>query len=85
MSALELSEWVAWLDAEQVGPWWDRLRHAELMAAVANGSLTKRSGLFSAADFLPADPWLPPPKPLTAEQTRARLQAELAGMEDLFG
>jgi hypothetical protein len=48
------------MHAEQVGPEWDALRHAELMAALHNGPLQKQDKtLFKASDFT-RDPWAPP-------------------------
>lgn len=56
MSAREFSHWCAWMDAEQVGPVWDRIRHAQAMAAIYNGPHEREGGgLFTAADFLPKD------------------------------
>lgn len=65
LSALEFHEWGAWLEAQRIGPRWDALRHAELLAAASNGALRRRdSRLWAAADFLPADPWSDaPPEP----------------------
>jgi hypothetical protein len=30
MDAQELTQWVVWMSAEQIGPDWDRLRHVQL-------------------------------------------------------
>lgn len=82
LSAQEFVRWSLWLHAEQVGPHWDRLRHAELMAAVHNGTNVKHreSRPFSALDFFLADPWAPPPAPvaMTAAQVRQMHEAHLA-------
>lgn len=83
MSALELERWIAWLDAEQIGPGWDRLRHAQLLEAMHNsGRIGKKGGgLFKTLDFMPADPWAPPApiaKPKTLAEYRAA--ARRAGM-----
>ena len=49
------------MQTEQVGPEWDALRHAELLAALNNGPLQKRDKtLFRTADFMRSDPWAPP-------------------------
>lgn len=77
MSAREFSDWMAWMATEQVGPFWQRLRHAEVMAAVHNGACEKRGGgVFTWQDFMPAEP----AEPMTPE----RMRAELAAMEDAF-
>jgi hypothetical protein len=76
MSAREFNSWLRWMDQEQAGPRWERVRHAELLAAVHNGACERRGGgLFSAADFLPQ------PQPETPEHPdRQALRAELARM-----
>ena len=75
------------MDTEQIGPEWDRLRHAQLMAAASNGGnyVHEHNRPFRAADFL-FDPWeLVKVKPPTADETKAKLEAEIAALEDLFG
>jgi hypothetical protein len=58
LSAQEFHEWHAWLDAQRIGPSWDALRHAEVLAAAANGALRQREGRsWAARDFMPPDPW----------------------------
>ena len=80
LSAREFSDWCRWMDAERVGPRWDQVRHAELMAAVANGACQRKGGgLFSAADFLPADPWAEPER-----VDRESIRRQLAAMERNF-
>lgn len=87
-SALEFNERVAWMEMEQVGPRWERRRHAELLAAIANGACERRGGgMFTAADFI-RDPWAPPAepkKPATKEEERAALEAQIKAMEGAFG
>lgn len=86
LSAREFARWALWMHAEQVGPHWDRLRHAELMAAAHNGTNVKHRDArpFSALDFFTADPWSPPPAPMTmtAEQVRQMHDAHLATEQD---
>lgn len=89
MSAQEFARWQVWMHAEQVGPAYDRLRHAELMAAVHNGACSKvGGGAFGAADFMAPDPWQPSEtsdEP-AAPADKARIRAELKRMEAaLFG
>lgn len=80
MSAREFGHWQVWLDAERIGPAWDRVRHAELMAAIHNGACTKRGGgTFDTRDFLPDDPWVFP-----VEQDAATIARELKRMEGSF-
>lgn len=58
LSAQEFHEWAAWLDAQRIGPRWDAMRHAELLAAAHNGALRRHdSRLWAVADFMPPDPW----------------------------
>lgn len=84
MSAQEFMHWQAWLRAEQVGPEWDRLRHAEVMAAVHNGACERKGGgAFTAVDFLPKDAWHLPAAADPQAQA-ARLQRELQAMEEWF-
>ncbi len=79
LSAQEFARWKVWLQAEQVGPRWDALRHAELLAAVHNGGNYQRKGggAFTRKDFMPADPWQAVPQ-LTPEQLQAQQEAEFA-------
>lgn len=78
MGASEFGEWMVWFSREQVHPHATRLRHAQLLAAAANGALTRPGKqLFAAAEFL-ADPWAPPeppPEPLTAASVAAQVDA----------
>jgi hypothetical protein len=58
LSAQEFHEWHAWLDAHRIGPRWDALRHAELLAAATNGALRRRDArTWAPRDFMPLDPW----------------------------
>ncbi len=60
MSAQEFCRWQVWMDAHRVGPEWDALRHAELLAAAHNGALLKPDkSTWRASDFMPRDPWAP--------------------------
>jgi len=83
INALELARWDAWLDAEQIGPAWDRYRHAQLLEAVHNSARVakKGGGMFKVTEFMSPDPWAPPappPKPPTLAELRAA--AKRAGM-----
>jgi len=82
LSAQEFSRWQVWLEAERVGPAWDARRHAELLAAAHNSGRVAKTGggLFTAADFMPPDPWTPPPvaRVLNAEEHAAQLRAQIA-------
>lgn len=79
MSAQEFARWQVWLDAHHVGPGWDALRHAEVLAALHNGALLKPDKKpFRPADFMTADPWAPAPPPpavATAQDMAAQLAA----------
>lgn len=88
MSACEFMQWLTFLDLERCGPAWERARHADVLAAHANGPLQLpggRSGAWSLADFLPADPWQAKPKTAeSADDLARRLQLEVAAIEDAF-
>jgi hypothetical protein len=65
MSAEEFGEWKAFYAAEDLYPAAQRLRHAQLVAAIHNGELQRQDKrLWSATDFMPPDPWAPPPAAL---------------------
>lgn len=87
MSALEFSHWCTWMSRERVGPAWDRLRHAEILAAIYNGASTRAGGgAFGPADFLPPDPWQEPAAaPSTKEEEARLLRAQVARLEAAFG
>lgn len=73
-----------WMDQEQIGPAWDRFRHAELLAAMLNGQCRRADGRpFVVADFL-TDPWAEP-KTVTAEDQKRQIAMELEAMADAFG
>ena len=80
LGAAEFGRWLAFMAAEELGPAAERARHAELMAALHNGPLTRKSkALWSAAEFAPR-PWAPAaarvpakPKPATGADARAFL------------
>ncbi len=85
LSVREVTQRMVWMDAEQIGPAWDRYRHADLKATILNASGVKADGRpFTAADFL-TDPWAPPPKPVNQDLQRRLIAAELEAMEDSFG
>lgn len=82
LSAQEFNQWQVWLQVQQVGPEWDALRHAELLATASNGGQYRhRAGRpFNAGDYLRPDPWAEP-QSLTPEQERERLEREFAQMQ----
>jgi len=77
LTGQEFSRWVLWMQAEQVGPEWQALRHADLIAASHNAGQFKRQGggAFTAADFRRRDPW-GNTAPLTPAQEAERQQRE---------
>lgn len=62
---------------EQQQPAAQRWRHAELLASLANGALTRKSGMFRASEFV-ADPWAEPPAP--AQPSAATIAAQIAAI-----
>lgn len=61
LSAQEFTQWIEYLQAEQIGPDWEARRHAELLAAAHNGAMVKADKKpFTALDFMRRDPWAPP-------------------------
>jgi hypothetical protein len=80
LSAQEFTRWCVWMDAEQQGPAWAAMRHAELMAAVHNGGgLRHADGRpFRVEDFMRTDPWHPPAVVVPAAMTPAQLAAQHA-------
>jgi len=64
MSAQEFEEWKVYCRHEQLHPGVDRLRHAQLLAAISQGEIRRRGGkAWTAGDFMKAAPWQPPPLP----------------------
>jgi len=58
MSAQEFGEWKVIFSCEQLHPAVERQRHAQLLAAAANGPLTRNDRRrFSTSDFDPGDGW----------------------------
>jgi hypothetical protein len=75
MSAEEFAEWSVMFTAEELHPAADRMRHAQLLAAMQNGQLTRKSKkLWTAGDFM-RDPWAPAPvkKTLSPAQVAAQV------------
>lgn len=80
MTAAEFNAWVLWMDAERIGPKWDRIRHAQLQAAIYQGASTREGGgNFEAADFLPPDPFEAPAEE-DAEAIAERFRQGFAAM-----
>lgn len=88
MNAEEFAQWIVWMDAEQIGPQWDRFRHAQMLAAVQNGGRYEHTSKrpFYAADFMPDDPWCAKPSAaqLSREQRVKQVNLELAVLESAF-
>jgi len=64
MSAQEFGEWITFFQHEQLHPAADRQRHAQLLAAVHNGPLTRNDkALWQSSQLMPADVWAPPAPP----------------------
>jgi hypothetical protein len=77
VSAEEFAEWSEMFSAEELHPNAERVRHAQLLAALANGELRHPSKkMFAAQDFM-RDPWKKPePKVrLTAAQVAAQVSS----------
>lgn len=76
MSSEEFEEWSVMFSAEELHPAADRIRHAQLLAALHNGPLTRRAKkLWGATEFL-HDRWEAPkdkPRRLTPAQVAAQV------------
>lgn len=85
LSAQEFNRWRVWMAAEHQGPEWADVRHAELLAAIANGPRQRTDKRpFTGADFIGTDPWAPPPRPaaaMTPEEMAAAHAAWIAELE----
>lgn len=58
MSAAEFLEWQVMYQAEGLAPAAGRLQHAQVLAALHNGPLTRRDkALWRTGQFMLADPW----------------------------
>lgn len=78
MSAKEFGEWNTLFALEGLSLAAERLRHAQLLAAVHNGPLTRQDkSLWRAADLLPPDPWAPQEESDTSPPTPAQLAAQV--------
>jgi hypothetical protein len=80
MSSLEFSHWMEYL-AEEPVDMSERVHRAQVLSAVSNGPLRKKSGeLFTVEDFM-RKPWqadepaAAPASAPTAEQLRAQISA----------
>lgn len=80
MSGQEFTRWNVWTRAEGIGPEFDRARYSRLLAETANAPRFGKqdNSPYTAADFMPADPWHVA-KP-AAEMTFEQIQAQAAGM-----
>lgn len=80
MTAAEFNAWCLWMDAERVGPMWDRIRHAQLQAAIYQGASEREGGgNFTVQDFLPPDPFAEPAQE-DPEAVAERLRQGFAAM-----
>lgn len=60
LSAREFAEWQIIFQREQLHPSFERLRHAQLLAAVLTGASKRKGGkAWSPSDFMPVDSWAP--------------------------
>lgn len=72
---MEFAEWQCMFAKEGWHPGFARLRHAQLLAATYTGPAKPRNGAgHRASDFMPADPWAPPPAPPTAATLAAQVE-----------
>jgi hypothetical protein len=61
MSAEEFTQWKLMFTAEQLHPYGEAERHAELLATLHNGEMRRRDKRpWTAAHFFNANPWAPP-------------------------
>ncbi len=79
MSASEFGEWQVFIQKEGLHPAADRLRHAQLLAGIHNGALSRHDKQpWTAATFMGADPWAPEVE--LVQPTAQTLQAQIDGM-----
>jgi hypothetical protein len=78
MSAQEFAQWSVMFTAEELHPSAGRLRHAQVMAALHNGPLTRKGNkLWETQEFM-RDPWAAPKaKP---KFTPAQIAAQVASL-----
>lgn len=82
MSAQEFAQWSVMFSAEELHPSWARLRHAQLMAALHNGPLTRRGNkLWAAIEFL-RDVWKRP-DPKKPAPTPEQIAAQVASINSM--
>lgn len=87
MSAEEFGEWQVMFTKEQLHPAADRLRHAQLLAAIHNGELRKADKTrWAASQFLGTDPWQINDQGEEAEQqpTAEQLARQVASINASF-
>ena len=82
MSAKEFGDWIVYLEAEQLTPSHGAARHAQALAAVSNGALSRRDGaLWHAGQFMRPNPWAPAPIAADlSDPTPAELAAQIAAI-----
>lgn len=81
MSAHEFDQWLAFLSEEPLGPFSELQRHAQSIAAQANGPLSRNDKrTWSAADFMQPR-WASPPASSAANQPNfEQIKAQAAAM-----
>ena len=85
MSAQEFGEWMVFLEREQLMPEAERLRHAQLLAALHNGPLTRNDGaMWTFAQLLPPPAWAPPQASAPPTLTPGQLAAQVAAINARF-
>lgn len=85
MSAQEFGEWMIFFDREQLMPDAQRLSHAQTLAALHNGPLTRKDGaMWNCTQLLPLDPWAPPQADTPSEPTPEQLAAQVAAINARF-
>ena len=83
MSAKEFGDWIVYLEAEHLTPRHGALRHAQALASLSNGALSRQdSALWAAAQFMPPDPWSarPDEEAEPADPTPEELAAQIAAI-----
>ncbi len=86
MSAEEFGEWQVMFTREQLHPAAERMRHAQLLAAIHNGELRKHDKtLWSASQFIDLEPWRIQEEVIEmAQPTAQQLAAQVAAINARF-
>lgn len=84
MSSEEFALHVAYWSREPTGPAGQMWMWAGLMAATANGQVTRKDKrLWQRQDFWPEDLWKPPPPPPPPGAKKARLAPDFSGLRGM--